>query len=82
MKWKTYNLEIARSDTREVERVDGGEEEERGEDEGDGCACHHLLLHCCFCCVEVRENKKEGRERMNDAEINMIEREKKKKKNQ
>ena len=26
-----------------------------------------------------RENKKEGRERMNDAEINMIEREKKKK---
>lgn len=72
-------MKIARSDAGEVEGVDGGEEEERGEDDGDGGACHHLLLHCCFCCVEVRENKKEGRERMNDAEINMIEREKKKK---
>lgn len=52
-------MEIARSDAGKVEGVDGGEEEERGEDEGDGGACHHLLLHCYRCLFRCGRRKEE-----------------------
>ena len=54
-------MEIARSDAGKVEGVDGGEEEESGEDEGDGGACHHLLLHWYLCRFDVGEKEKRER---------------------